>query len=136
MTARGIENSKYQGSKWIRREKRLAIYLRDGMACVWCRAAVEEGVQLSLDHLVPFSQGGSNDEANLVTCCKICNSSRGTRTVDEFARAVAEYKNHGLTGYQICTNITRLRWIALDIPAAKSMIKARGSWNAIFNQEG
>ena len=29
------------GSKWIRPEKRMAIYLRDGLACVYCGEGVE-----------------------------------------------------------------------------------------------
>ena len=69
---------KGQGSKWIRPDKRLAIYLRDGMACAYCGAGVEEsGKPLTLDHLLPCSKGGGNHEGNLVTCCHSCNSKRG-----------------------------------------------------------
>ena len=53
------------GSKWIRPESGMAIYLRDGLACVWCGYGVEDGERFQLDHLTPHSQGGSNDEANL-----------------------------------------------------------------------
>ena len=50
------------GSKWIRPDKRLAIYLRDGLACAYCGDSVEEGAKLSLDHLTCHSHGGSNND--------------------------------------------------------------------------
>ena len=69
------------GSKWIRGDKRLAIYLRDGFACIYC----EKSHDLSLDHVVPWSLGGLNTENNLITSCRRCNSTRGTRQILEFA---------------------------------------------------
>lgn len=83
----------WQGGKWIQPKRRLALYLRDGMACVYCGAKVEDedGTLLSLDHLTPDSKGGGNESTNLVTCCKKCNSSRGNRPVATFCKSVAEY---------------------------------------------
>lgn len=76
-----IEASKrdYRGSNWCRADKRLAVYLRDGMSCVYCGTgpATSESATLSLDHLLPNSKGGGNHEGNLVTCCGRCNSRRG-----------------------------------------------------------
>src|SRR5690606_28285985 len=87
----------WTGVNWVRQSTRLAIYLRDGLACVWCGHAVEDGAQLALDHVRPHSKGGTNEPTNLVTACMRCNSSRGDRPVRTFARAVAEYLNHGAT---------------------------------------
>ena len=64
------------GSKWIRPEKRMAIYIRDGFDCVYCRGVFPLGTDLTLDHITPRSLGGSTDASNLVTCCLSCNSSR------------------------------------------------------------
>jgi HNH endonuclease len=124
MAARGM-GSKYQGSKWIRPEKRLAIYLRDGLACVWCGQAVEDETPLSLDHLTPWIDGGSNEATNLVTCCRRCNSSRGNRSVGDFAQAVANYIDHGVTAAGIAQRIEELRNRPLDLAAAKVMIARR-----------
>lgn len=93
------------GAKWIRRDKRLAIYLRDGMACAYCGSVIEDGVTLGLDHLVPRSAGGGNEAANLITCCNKCNSSRGDRGVTEFVEAVAVYLNHGIQASEILDHI-------------------------------
>ena len=75
------------GGKWIRADKRLAIYLRDGLACVYCGRGIEgDGFGcLTLDHVRPSSHGGSNDARNLVTACRRCNSRRGVQTVRVFA---------------------------------------------------
>jgi hypothetical protein len=74
----------YRGPKWCRTDKRLAIYLRDGMACAYCGAGVEDGAILSLDHLLPNSKGGGNHEGNLVTCCHACNSKRGNMDLGQW----------------------------------------------------
>lgn len=74
--APGSRAASWQGMNWIRQEKRLAIYMRDGMACAYCGASAEQGATLSLDHLLPHSRGGGNGEGNLVTCCTGCNSRR------------------------------------------------------------
>lgn len=75
------------GGKWIRRDKRLAIMLRDGMCCVYCHASVEDGASLTLDHITPWSLRGSNHEHNLVTCCLSCNSKRRDTPLPQFANA-------------------------------------------------
>lgn len=112
---------------WISQIRRLAIYLRDGMACAYCGATVEEGAPLSLDHIVPHSRGGQDIETNLVTCCKKCNSSRGNRDVAVFAEAAAGYLNHGLTGGQIMAHITTCLARPVSLTKAKKLIALRGS---------
>lgn len=72
----------WQGMHWIRDAKRAAIYLRDGSRCVWCG---ERG-GLTLDHLVPVSQGGTHESKNLVTACLWCNSARQDRSVRRWLR--------------------------------------------------
>lgn len=115
----------WQGMNWIRQEKRLAIYLRDGMACAYCGATVEDGAQLSLDHIQPYSQGGSNSAENLVTACSKCNSSRGDRPVDVFIAAVAAYINHGTTAGEITEFIVATTKRPLNVQEAKDVIARR-----------
>lgn len=113
---------------WIRPEKRLAIYLRDGLACCYCGASVENGAKLTLDHLRCYDSGGSNKETNLVTCCSTCNSSRGKRSWKVFAEKVAGYINHGVTVAQIILHIETTRYRKLNIAAAKALIAQRGGF--------
>ena len=126
MPARGL-GTKYQGSKWIRPEKRLAIYLRDGLACCYCGEVIEDGIGLSLDHLEAHSNGGNNHETNLVTSCRRCNSARGNRDYREFVTAVAQYLNHDVKSGDIVNHIEITRFRALDIPAARAVMNNRRS---------
>ena len=117
-----------QGMNWIRKEKRLAIYLRDGLACCYCGEGVEDGAKLTLDHLTPHCEGGSNHETNLCTACHRCNSSRGTREWRMFAAAVASYLNHGVTAQAIMSHIETTVQRKLDLAAAKALIARRGGF--------
>lgn len=77
---------KHQGSKWIRPEKRLAIYIRDGFKCAYCACDLRDvaPAQITLDHIVARANGGSNAEGNLVTTCLGCNSRKQDKTIEEF----------------------------------------------------
>lgn len=119
-----------QGMNWVRPEKRLAIYLRDGLACAYCGASIEGGAKLTLDHLRPYAKGGGNHASNLVTCCHGCNSSRGSRPWRKFAAAVAEYLDHGIQVQDIIAHVQRTRKRALDVPRAKALIASRGGFTA------
>jgi len=128
----------WQGMNWITQQKRLAIYLRDGMACAWCSKGVEDGIILSLDHLKPHNNGGSNHESNLVTCCKFCNTSRNTRSMAAFAKGVATYVNHGVKAEQILKHVrnTSARSLAPFIVQAKELIERRGSVAKVMAEIG
>lgn len=115
---------------WITPKKRLAIYLRDGLACAYCCASIEDGAKLTLDHLKPHSKGGTNEASNLITCCHKCNSSRGNRPYRAFAATVAAYLNHGTTAAQIIAHIGRATRRVLDVQAAAELIARRGGFVA------
>ena len=115
----------WQGGKWIRPEKRLAIYLRDGLACLYCGATLEDGAELSLDHVVPHCQGGGNGAGNLVTACRRCNSSRGARSVRAFAEAVADYLGHGVQADEIVRRVRNAQRRAIPLDEAKQVIARR-----------
>ena len=130
-TPRGKRND-YHGSHWIRQERRLAIYLRDGLACCYCNSDIEE-TTLSLDHVIPYSKGGNNLASNLVTACSKCNCSRGDRTISDFAQAVASYLD--TTAAQILSHIHTTTKRQVDISAARELIARRGSYQAALHKE-
>ena len=127
-------NENWAGMNWIRQEKRLAIYLRDGLSCAYCGASVEDGTQMTLDHVKPDSKGGSNDVTNLVTCCSRCNSARGNRSVASFARSVAGYLDHGIDASDITRHIKNCQRRTLPLDEAKALIARRGSAAAVLSQ--
>lgn len=55
---------------------RNAVLARDGYVCGICGEVVHEQ-DLSIDHIVPISAGGSDDIANLQPSHKVCNSRKG-----------------------------------------------------------
>lgn len=130
-------NGTWQGMNWIRQDKRLAIYLRDGCACVWCGATVESGAKLTLDHIVVHSKTADNSETNLVTACHRCNTSRGVRSAGKFAVAIAAYLNHGITAEQILKHVRNCaaRSLKAHRVEAQQMIANRGSVFNVLNKE-
>lgn len=59
--------------------KRRKIMERDKYRCRYCGDYVE----LEIDHLIPVSKGGTNEEENLVTACRLCNRVKGTNILQE-----------------------------------------------------
>jgi len=86
-TQRKRHNSKHQPvGRWIRVDKRLAIYLRDRFTCLACLKDLHgaDPMDVTLDHIMTKSDGGSNSESNLYTCCRSCNSSRQDKPLSRF----------------------------------------------------
>jgi hypothetical protein len=54
-------------------EVRARVFERDGGACRRCARTAD----LTIDHVVPFAAGGTDDEENLQTLCRPCNSRKG-----------------------------------------------------------
>lgn len=59
--------------------KRKNILLRDKYKCQYCNAQDN----LTVDHVVPISQGGGFTWQNLVTACSRCNLRKGDKTLSE-----------------------------------------------------
>ncbi|KAB8334760.1 HNH endonuclease [Scytonema tolypothrichoides VB-61278] len=65
-------------SRHIPASVRVSVLHRDGYKCVFCGRTSQQ-MQLEVDHIVPFSKGGSNDLSNLQTLCTDCNRGKGAR---------------------------------------------------------
>lgn len=99
--------SQHHTSKWIRADKRLAIYLRDNWTCCYCgtRLADARPEEIHLDHLKCKSKGGSNDASNLVVACRSCNCSRQNKPWTSFAsewavRVIRRNRRRNLAPYR------------------------------------
>ena len=58
------------------------ILLRDRNTCQFCGHVLSSS-ELTLDHVVPRSQGGKSAWENLVACCHPCNNRKGDRTPEQ-----------------------------------------------------
>lgn len=77
-----VDRMRLPWSQW--RDIRQAVFDRDGFACTYCGDAAST---LECDHIIPLSQGGSNDLENLTTACMRCNRSKRDKTPDEWRLA-------------------------------------------------
>lgn len=104
------------GSKWIRKAKRVAIYMRDDWTCVYCETSLRAAPTsaCTLDHVVPRSAGGSNDASNLVTACLTCNATRRDMRLRDFVQ------DEG--GMRRVRNALKRR---INVPAARAMMQER-----------
>jgi hypothetical protein len=70
---------KHTTKRHISDRMRFRILMRDGFSCQACgkNPAIERGVELHVDHIIPWSLGGETIESNLVTKCSKCNLGKG-----------------------------------------------------------
>jgi len=64
------------------RFSRKNVLLRDRHKCQYCGKEFAPSF-LTLDHVVPISQGGKTQWDNVVTACKTCNTRKGNRKPSE-----------------------------------------------------
>jgi 5-methylcytosine-specific restriction endonuclease McrA len=74
----GYDKLPRQDVKFNRRN----IYARDGSKCQYCGKKFST-TELSLDHVLPKSQGGKSSWDNIVCCCVKCNVKKGGRTPEQ-----------------------------------------------------
>lgn len=73
---------------WISKKKayvhftRWAVFARDNFTCAYCGNGFHHN-QLTLDHVVPDSQGGEKNWQNIVTACDDCNHRKANRTPEQ-----------------------------------------------------
>ncbi|MGH7892637.1 MAG: HNH endonuclease, partial [Thermodesulfobacteriota bacterium] len=83
LTPRVIVLVRYEGV--IRKEakfNRINIFRRDGGACQYCTKKFSRS-ELTIDHVVPRSQGGRSVWDNVVCCCVDCNRKKGGKTPEQ-----------------------------------------------------
>jgi hypothetical protein len=70
---------KHKTKREISDRLRFRILMRDGFTCKSCgKSPIREmGVELHIDHIIPWSKGGETISENLVTKCQQCNLGKG-----------------------------------------------------------
>lgn len=136
----GYNRKATTGMNWIRQEKRLAIYIRDALKCVYCLDDVyqmhDKGISLTLDHVRPHihsikaGENADNTEKNLVTCCSTCNSVRQDLDIDKFIARFAEKTGGNVA--EIRQRVDTALSKPLDMKRAKELIIHKGSTLAVI----
>lgn len=58
------------------------LFRRDGNMCLYCGDSLYD-CELTRDHVVPVSRGGTDTWDNVVTACRECNHRKADMTLDE-----------------------------------------------------
>lgn len=80
--------SQRQERREIRRKK-----LQENPRCVYCSKRLMERTA-TLDHIVARSNGGTDDEANLVLACTACNLCKSNRSLSQWIADLARALNN------------------------------------------
>jgi hypothetical protein len=72
---KGRRMSKGSKRKAIGKSLRFEVFGRDGFTCQYCGRTPPD-VLLNIDHIIPVSEGGTNDRENLRTSCAECNAGK------------------------------------------------------------
>lgn len=115
-------NGAWNGNNWIRRDKRLAIYLRDNFRCVYCGKNLARcAAKLrTLDHVIPVTKNGTNEADNLCTACKKCNDAKGDRTAWEYIVIIAQRR--GIDADEMVINLLRLLGTPINRELGKKLL--------------
>jgi 5-methylcytosine-specific restriction endonuclease McrA len=72
---------------------------RHGWFCHYCYEHLSWET-ITLDHKIPRSQSGSDEPANLLPCCRVCNSIKGARSYAWMvANSKARQRTRKVTSY-------------------------------------
>lgn len=63
--------------------------------CCYCQRWLVYPLRYTLEHIVPRSRGGSYKKANLLPCCRGCNTWSGNKPLTVFKRQVHHYLTSG-----------------------------------------
>jgi 5-methylcytosine-specific restriction endonuclease McrA len=82
---------------WIKKRKALPralrrkILERDNRSCRFCGFSGNPppfgrymGARLHIDHIIPFSKCGSDDESNLMVLCSVCNMEKSNKVLGDY----------------------------------------------------
>lgn len=115
---------KSRGAKWCYPTTRWAVYLRDGLACVYCGVTLDHLIEaggenfLTADHWNPRAAGGTNHPTNLITACYECNVRKNHGTV----RSLCEAQGLDYAAVLARSRRRRKRDIEQYRPAAKILL--------------
>lgn len=65
---------------------KIEVFQRDNFRCHYCKRHKDElpaGVSLTLDHKIPYSDGGDDSFGNLVTACSECNGGKSNKIISD-----------------------------------------------------
>lgn len=123
-----------QGMNWIKPDRRMAIYRRDGNRCACCKArGGPHGYGLTVDHIEPSAGGGQNTDSNLITMCNRCNSVKQDTPMKKFLKSFLAPR-----GYDVAAIEKRIKKQAetpIDREEGKKLLAQRKADSAAYRKK-
>ena len=66
---------------------RKEVYARDNFTCQYCGKKISRD-EITVDHLIPLAENGTDEMINYVTSCLACNQLKGSMPLRDFARTM------------------------------------------------
>jgi hypothetical protein len=60
--------------------------------CAYCLRSEDEAGDMTFEHVLPLSRGGTNNTNNIVPACSYCNGRKGAKTIIEFVVWQSEWR--------------------------------------------
>lgn len=102
---------------------RTYFYEQCGGACEYCGSSIASKSDMSIDHIVPRTAGGTHEVSNLRAACGSCNTSKGNRDV-EYLRAVLRLRASVLDGIITPNQLRILEEVGASLPVPKTFVFA------------
>lgn len=77
-----MRRAEHYGAKVVEDVRRMKVAERDGQECYLCGRWLGWR-EITLDHVHPLSRGGGHTYANVKIACRVCNSRKGDRLLEE-----------------------------------------------------
>lgn len=123
-----------QGMNWIKPDRRMALYRRDGHRCACCSArGGPHGYGLTVDHVEPSAGGGQNLDGNLITMCNRCNSVKQDKPLKQFLKDFLGPRGHDIAAIE--KKITGLLETPIDRKEGKKLLAERKADSAAYRKK-
>lgn len=94
------------------------VYRRDRYTCQYCGSQLKRE-QLTIDHVLPRSQGGQTSWQNCVTCCGPCNAEKADRTPEQ-------------AGMKLRKAPAKPQW-SIEMAVRRMNVKRKESWSKFIH---
>lgn len=74
------------------RNLRKEIEVESKRICYICGTVIPEDKPITLDHVIPKSEGGPDSKSNIKCACKRCNDDKKNRTIQEYVKHISRYR--------------------------------------------
>jgi 5-methylcytosine-specific restriction endonuclease McrA len=76
------------------RKLRKEIEIESKRICYICGSVIPEDTPITLDHVLPKSEGGPDSKSNIRCACKRCNDDKKNRTIHDYIKHISRYRQN------------------------------------------